>query len=234
MKKKLVLVLLLATLIAGGAFAQFNLSAGLGGNFSASFLNYAWTKDGKDALKLSDTPTNVIDQNLVGAGFFGYFDATYVMVSLGFSFYDLRYANADTQREATYGGNVTFSLTTFDIGVLGKYPIPIGSASIFPMLGGDFKIATAYTAKIWGIRLNYADDYKIGEYFSTVWLKFGVGADIPLGDKLYIRPMFLYGFGTVPKYLKKYVLDDINEDKKLADIIHHGFDIKVAVGWKFL
>ena len=232
MKKKLVLVLLLATLIAGGAFAQFSMSAGIGGAFSANFLNFAWTKDAKDALKAADLPTNFMDQSLIGAGFFGYFDATYVMVSLGLSFYDHRYTNADSQKDNSANGNITYSLSTFEIGILGKYPIPIGPASIFPMLGGDFKIATGYTKKIWGIRFNYADDYKIAEYWSSVWLKFGVGADIPLGDKLYIRPMFLYGFGTLPKLFKE-LQDAANESKKMVDIIHHGFDIKVAVGWKF-
>jgi len=230
MNKKVVLVLLLATLIAGGAFAQFSMSAGLGGTFSADFMGYALTQDGKDALKAINRDTNYFNENHIGGSFFAYFDATYVMVSLGMGFYDLSYANKDYLTD-TYGTNdIKQSFSTFDIGILGKYPIPLGAATLFPMLGVDFKIAVSFTAESGGIKVSTSED--IAEYYSSVWFKLGVGADIPLGEKLYLRPMFLYGFGTLPK-ANKELLDYYNDPTKMADGIYHGLDVTIAVGYKF-
>jgi hypothetical protein len=242
MQKKLVLLLLMATLLAGGVFAQVNLSAGFGGTFTADFMNLAWTKDGKDYLDLySDyVKKDSYDQNLVGGGFYAYFDATYAMLSLGMSFYDIKYANADTQKSVSLDGKVQRSLTTFDIGLYGKFPISLGAATLFPMLGVDAKIAVAQDTINDGKKYAYDSeemkysnkDKPLAEYWSTVWFKFGVGGDIPLGEKLYLRPMFLYGFGTVPK-VQKDQLDEMNKVTKMADAIVHGLDIKVAVGFKF-
>jgi hypothetical protein len=75
---------------------------------------------------------------------------------------------------------------------------------------------------------------------TTIWGKIGFGADIPINDKLYVRPMFLYGIGTNSKDQKDYK-DALmkhyyfrgNGDKYVNGIINHGFDIKVAVGYKF-
>lgn len=234
MRKKLVLALLMTALLAGGAFAQFSMSAGLGGTFTADFRNYAWTKDGKDALAFAGIDTNIYDGNFIGGGFFAYFDATYVMASLGMGFYSLTNANKDVQK-AFDDAKTKRSLTTFDISVLGKYPIPLGPATLFPLLGVDFKIALAWDMTVDKTKFTFGDMYingSIGDYFSSVWFKLGFGADIPLGEKLYLRPMFLYGIGTIPTKIKEE-LDDMNRGTKMADLISHGLDVKLAVGYKF-
>jgi len=122
------------------------------------------------------------------------------------------------------------SLTTFDIGVLGKYPIPLGAVTLFPMLGVDIKIGTACKFNVGGVTIDFKEDLggSVAEYWTTVWFKLGVGADIPLGQKLYLRPMVTYGFGTLPKYYKEEILDTLD-----AKGIFHGLDVKVAVGYKF-
>jgi hypothetical protein len=240
MQKKLVLLLLMATLLAGGVFAQINISAGFGGTFSADFTRHNLTKDGKDLNLPSEALSTFkfyFDQNITGGGFYAYFDASYAMLSLGMSFYDISPADSDLNK-AQKDAKITSSLTTFDIGLYGKFPISLGAATLFPMLGVDAKIAVAQDTITDGTKISWGVDYRkddsLAEYWSTVWFKFGVGGDIPLGDKLYLRPMFLYGIGTVPKSLQE-TLDTFNDlaDKKLADIIVHGLDIKLAVGFKF-
>jgi hypothetical protein len=237
--KKLVLALLMAATLAGGVFAvDFSMSAGLGGTFAAGFQNYAWTDDGKkvvDSGVFGSKDTNVNDQNQIGGGFFAYFDATYAMLSLGMDFYDLSPANKDAKK-ALDKAKTTYTLSTFDISLLGKYPIALGAASLFPMLGVDFKIAVSHDMTVNGKKYTFGKDYNkndnIGDYFTSVWLKFGAGADIPLGQKLYLRPMFLYGFGSLPKETKDS-MDAMNKGKKMADIVLHGLEVKVAVGYKF-
>lgn len=258
--KKLVLVLLLATVLAGGVFAQSGISAGIGGTFTADFVNLAWTKNGRDVVQAAAPhfPEDYFNQYIVGGAFFAYVDATYVMFSLGMGFYNISPANK-ALKSLFDDEKIRQILTTFDLSLYGKYPISLGPATIFPMLGIDCKFALAKDIKVNGTKYAYGsingttfsndvvggfddgfiswannDEGTVGEYWTTLWVKFGVGGDIPIGDKFYVRPMILYGFGTVPKALKE-TLDGMGwtSPLKIADIILHGADVKVAFGIKF-
>jgi len=232
MKKKLVLVLLMATVLAGGAFAQVSLSAGLGGTFSANFMNANWTSDGRDALNSAGWKTDMLNRNITGGGFFAYFDITYVMFSLGMNFYDVTDTNSDL-RQAANAAKAKETLTTFDIGVLGKYPFAVGGGYFFPLLGVEAKIAVADDYTVNGEKQDTTGrDGSVSDWWSSVFFKFGIGGDIPLGDKLYLRPIFLYGISTLPTKVKS-TQDEMNRDKKMADIIYSGLDLKLAFGFKF-
>jgi len=230
MRKKLVLALLMATLIAGGAFAQFTISAGLGGAFSADFISLVWPQDNDAASDLLDHlggQKDLYDMNIIGGGFYAYFDATYVMLSLGMGYKDIKYMNANT-REAM--GDMKMSLTTFDISLYGKYPVPVGKVTTFPLLGVELRIAVA-----WDIDGEKVSGYPgtMGKNWNTIWFKFGFGVDIPLSGKLYLRPMFLYGFGTVPKFYQDLLDGSLNAGRKLADAVVQGIDVKLAIGYRF-
>ena len=235
MAKRFFLALLVVTMAAGGAFAQISLSAGLGGTFTADFYNLNWTKDGKDMLDAFDVPKDIYDTNNVGGGFFAYFDATYVMVSLGMNFFDVSPANKDSKKEKD-DWKIKDSLTEFDIGLYGKYPFDLGGITLFPMLGVDFKIVLAQDTTVDGEKFKYTNDEgeevsPVGD-LSSVWFKAGVGLDIPLGEKLYLRPMFLYGLGLNNKS-QNDMEKSLNEGTKLGSYINHGLDVKLALGFKF-
>jgi len=233
MRKKLVLALLMTALLAGGAFAQ--ISAGIGGTLTADFMNYVWTSDGENILDTLKIDKDSSNQNFIGNGFFAYLDTTYAMASLGMGFYTISPANADLKK-AQDDAKITNSLTTFDISLYGKYPISLGIATLFPMLGVDYKIAVAQDYTVDGEKSTWKDrnkDDSVGDYWNSLWFKVGAGADIPLGKKLYIRPMFLYGLGTLPKSAQES-MDAMNILVKTVDnIIYHGLDLKLAVGYKF-
>jgi hypothetical protein len=230
MRKKLVLVLLLATMFAGGAFAQSKyLSVGFGGTFTADFITYDWTREGENYLNSNKLAGGELNRNLIGPGFFTYFDVVYLMLSLGMDYYYMIPANSDTKK-AMHGMSMSF--TTFDITVLSKYPFSVGAVTLFPMLGMDIKLAIAQETRV-GSLYTYKGPLASGNY-SSFWYKLGIGADIPLGDKLYLRPMFLYGIGL------GFTGDDLpnieivdGKYTKMANIIFHGLDIKLAVGFKF-
>jgi hypothetical protein len=229
MKKKVVLALLLATLLAGGAFAQF--SAGFGGTFTADFTTYSYTSDTKDFMNAFNVPLDMLNSNIVGGGFFAYFDAVYIMGSLGTGFHDITPANSDLKK-AMESIKQKMSLTTFEIELFGKYPIALGGISIFPMLGVDIKLALAYDMTLDGEKISYTDneDNKLSD-LTTVWGKFGIGADIPLGGKMYLRPILLYGIGTNDK-VQKETLDAPGSSNVLKAIVNHGLDVKIALGFK--
>ena len=235
MAKRIILALLVLTLAAGGAFAQ--LSAGIGGTFTADFGSIAWTKDGLDAV---GDNKDIYDQNIIGGGFFAYFDATYVMLSLGLNFYDISPANKDAKK-AQDDAKYSVSLTEFNIGVYGKYPIDLGGLTLFPIVGADIKLALAQDTTVDGKKQDQQDPFytnsdgdklDVTGALSSVWFKAGVGFDIPLSDSIYLRPMFLYGIGLLDKTQTDFQ-KMLDEGTKMGSIINHGLDIKLALGFKF-
>ncbi|MDR0301841.1 MAG: leucine-rich repeat domain-containing protein [Treponema sp.] len=161
------------------------ISAGIGGTFTADFS---------------------YDPNLRGGGFFAYFDAIYAMLSLGTDFY---------RRDSYMRDGYLVSLTTFEIELFGKFLFDLGGISIFPLVGIDIKLALAAEAMEEVNYYYYDYGYRVipinPSGYSTVWATLGVGADIPLGDKVYFRPILLYGGN--------------------AESRCHGLDMKVALGF---
>ena len=236
MDKRIFLALLVVTLAAGGVFAEVQLSAGLGGSFTADFQNYRYTSDGKDMLDARGLDKDINNMNRIGGGFFAYFDASYVMASLGMTFYNFTPANKDEKKDWK-DDNYKISDTEFNIGVYGKYPIEMGKMVLFPILGADIKLALGRTYNADGEKSKYTDDE--GEevsplkHLTTVYFRGGVGLDIPLGEKMYLRPIFLYGIGTKSNDQKEDEDGAWNKDPKLMSYINHGLDIKLALGFKF-
>jgi len=232
--KKVVVALLMAAIVTGGAFA-IDLSAGIGGAFSGIFQTYNWTDDGKDFLDAFDIEKDAFNQNNIGGGFFAYFDASYVMLSFGMSFFDNSPANKDAKKWMD-DNKIKNSATFIDIGLYGKFPIDLDGLTLFPMLGGEVKLPIAMATTVDGEKFKYTNDD--GDEVSpmpdhtTLWLKVGVGADIPLSEQMYLRFMGLYGIGTLGK-LTQEAMDEDNKDTKFYSILNHGFDLKVAIGFKF-
>ena len=227
--KKLVLVLVM---IGCGAalFAQgIGLSAGLGGNFAAQFMTFAPTQDAKDAgYKAEDD-----NGHLIGGGIYAFFDATYVEANVGLMFGN---ANADKEPDSPSSSS-SYSdkgndVTALKLSLFGKYPIDLGGFTLFPMVGIDGQINLG--GKYYGedVPDDFKDfaGYEFNELFSYFWIKAGVGVDIPLSDKLYLRPEFLYGIRFNTDQEKDY----LDRDPKMADTIAgHGLDVRLALGFKF-
>jgi opacity protein-like surface antigen len=116
MAKKVLLVIVLAVIAAGGAFA-IDMSAG-GGAFYAS--------DFGGGVQLTEIPWDAI-------GIYGFFDAAYaeVSASLGFGSGTVEFL----------GNNVgLFSFTSLNFGLLGKYPFYINDKiTLFPAVGIEYQ-----------------------------------------------------------------------------------------------
>ena len=98
-----------------------------------------------------------------GTGLFGFLGFHYVEINAGFSMYF----------------DDTFTLQTIQIGIYGKYPIPIGDRLVlFPTVGGDY-------------------EFFIGEAASegVIWLRGGVGIDLFFTERFFLRSHLLAGYG---------------------------------------
>ena len=218
-KKGLLVLILAATFAAGSAFAQVQLSAGLGGNFAVHFSRMT--------LDVPWASVDPIDSTAMGGGFFGFFDATYAEASVGMGF-----ANSKQQENTLLGipkDEKGTDLTYLSLALFGKYPIDLGGFTLFPMLGvqGEILVNAAYD----GNKIKNEDGLYSNN--SQLWFKLGVGADINITESLYLRPTFLYGL-RLPTASENDTIDMYKSaGAKDASAIGHGLDVRLAVGYRF-
>jgi len=229
MKKKLLILVVLAMVVAGGAFAapEFKLSAGGGAFFGSDFGG------GFKASMMGESMS--VETPYFGGGVYGFFDLTYAELSIGY-FMGQGKMKAKGMSDDGDDSSETSKLQSLNFGVLLKYPFQISEKfTIFPLLGIDYQ--SVLSAKIDGKDI---DEYTEGEFkakdFSALWFKFGAGADLSLTDQIYLRLNLLYGIRTENKFEKDMkdrlaILSLLGG--KTETILGHGLTAKVAVGFKF-
>ena len=154
--KKLIAVLVVAFVAMSATFA-IDMSAGGGLVFGSSTTKTEY--DLGYGLSVDDSESN----SLYGA--FGFFDATYVQVSIG-------YVKVNSDNET---GSVVFD-------VLGKYPFDIGTKfKLFPLAGIGYQKC---------ISIDTGDEADASHFV----LKGGVGGDFAFTEKLYARATGLFGY----------------------------------------
>ena len=208
MRKKMVLALLMAALLAGGVFAQnFSLSAGGGISFAPTFSEAKHDGKNFDAYKKSgfDLGINV------------FFDATYAEVNIGLLFGSQKRADDDK----------IFNTTTLLLGLVGKYPFSLNNKFVlFPFVGIDYSINLS--ARLNGAEIEDNDYFKKADEFNALSILFGVGADFRLTYALYLRAEA--GYGIV---LNTRAQDDnVSDDSKLV-YFNGKIPIKLALGYRF-
>lgn len=87
------------------------------------------------------------------------------------------------------GESVDVSYLT--LGLFVKYPINLDSLNLFPMLG--IKLDNGLSMKYDGENV-YGNSSERADFMNRFRIKFGLGANFNIADKLYLRPSFLYGF----------------------------------------
>jgi hypothetical protein len=185
--------LVLAIIVTGSAFA-IDTSIGFGGNF---FWN-------------SDPYAIETFMNTYGGGLFAFFDTTYIEASIGMVFGSI---GEDGSAMAAYDG-LTVSCLTFSLYF--KYPLRlgfIGNVDIFPLIG------IQYDFGIIGMD-NFSDTIDL---LNKLWIKFGMGADINLTDKMYLRPSAFWGLNFGSKTLSEFTPPRHG---------HDGLDIRLALGFR--
>jgi opacity protein-like surface antigen len=207
MMKKMIALGVCLVVMSTAAFAQVKLSAGAGGLFQAL---WSTTKSGDSSETESTT----------GGGFFGFFDATYAEVDLGLVFDSVDIMGSK------------MSLTSFTLGLVGKYPIALGeSLTVFPLAGFDYNIFLSgksgeQTISRSDLSDAFGDDY-IGT-FDVFNIVIGGGVDYSITPNLFIRGEVRWGF-KLPSKLEQDMLDASSD----LSIFTHGPKISLAVGYAF-
>jgi hypothetical protein len=119
----------------------------------------------------------------------------------------------------------SLSLSFLTLGLFGKYPIAVGGATVFPMLGVQMDMNLSATYEGNDI---FEDSSDLADAFNRLWVKLGIGADISLSDSVFIRPALLYGINFGSKFIRdlKSEMDDMSS-------FHHGLDLRLAIGFRF-
>jgi hypothetical protein len=220
--KKRMLLLVLAAVVAGGAFAlpEFKLSAGAGGYFTSDFGG------GAEASFMGYTMS--IKTPYAGGGGFAFFDATYAELSLGV------FGGGGTMKaDMGYSMEMDMSFTGLDIGLLGKYPFTISEKlSVFPLLGITYRVVLSAEDEDGNEYEGIVTSGKPGD-FSALWFKFGGGLDFSFTDHVFLRGEALYGLrlaNDAENDIADYV-SALGVDSKT--LLGHGLEVKLAVGYRF-
>jgi len=225
MKKKLVLVLLLATLLVGGAFAQTGfLSAGGGISITPSF---GTTKTEINILGTSTSTTTTTTG--FDFGIHGFFDVKYAEISLGLLF---------GSQKGT-GDEKAIDTTTLNLGLVGKYPFSINDSVVFfPFAGIDYNINLS--ARYDGEEIKDEGGFKKADMFDALSILLGIGFDFNITESIFIRADAAYGIVLNSKAENDMVnnIKDMNsllgEDSEAKVTVSKGkIPIKLLVGFRF-
>lgn len=126
-----------------------------------------------------------------------------------FGFFDATYVQASL---GYHSGDDTSYL---DMSVLGKYPFAIGKCSIFPMAGLGYMCAVKTDS-----------DVSKGD-LSQFYVKGGLGGDIAITKKLFIRPTVLFDY-----YFNNKNEKDLEDDWD-ATVTSYGYELSAALGYNF-
>jgi hypothetical protein len=223
--KECFLVLILITVIVGGAFAQSesNISMGVGGLFTSDFGGGAEASvSGFGTISDFKTP-------YAGGGGFVFLDAYYLELSI--SFFSVSGTWDDKEYITGTSAKYKVSSTGMDVGFWGKYPIVINNQfTLFPILGINYR--AFHSVKIDGEKNNAPDD------ISAIWFKLGAGLDFSFTKKIFLRAGFLYGIriknqledDLVDMYTSFGIANRIRVDAE--SLLGHGLDVKLAIGYK--
>jgi len=178
MKRGFILVLFLAA--TAFAFAQ---SVSIGGGVSyGPFIQTISASDSTSLIKYSMTRPIL--------GFHAFVDATYIQFDVGYgtcSSQTLK-VEATGYEPSSFEYNDNFSW--LDVSLVGKYPTKMGSLTVFPFAGIEYLYNLSATDSSGAdLKPSYWDQ----NWLDAFLLKLGVGADIPLSGKLYLRPELFGG-----------------------------------------
>ncbi|MCL2092757.1 MAG: outer membrane beta-barrel protein [Treponema sp.] len=218
--KKVFSILLLLALVSAGAFAQdFALSAGGGALLDYSSNN--GMKSGSEYMGMS----------IFGIGGYGFLDATYAVLDVSFAYGSLTNVEKPTavpsdQKDAGSQMVLGFSL-------MGKYPVDMGFATIFPLVGINYNFVLSQKDK---------DGNKFSDEPGNLWkesdlsqfgILAGVGGDFDISDSLYFRAQALFHLRFPSKYMKDMASLFKLLDSNISATYGMGPRIQLGVGYRF-
>ncbi|MCL1992755.1 MAG: hypothetical protein FWG66_07395 [Spirochaetes bacterium] len=234
MAKKILLGLVMAAFVVGGAFAQNPITFGVGTFFTSDFgggFEHSITDDA------DLTTTTIIRSPNSGFGGLVFVDALFASMSVGFFTTSgawertLSVDDGTDVLEERWDGNT--NLTGLKISLMGKLPIAISeSVTIFPMIGFSYRAVLA-ASTLW-IELDDDREEVDREHqlhanpgdFSALWFRFGLGMDFNVSERTFLRGTFTYGMRFRNDFERHAIGDGA------SGRIGHGVDVMLGLGFR--
>jgi len=215
--KRCVMVALCLGILASGAFA---LDRAIGGGilFNAGFSNME--QSGSESYYgYNYTWKQEVEMTRTGFGGFAFFGlGRFVEFNLGFMYKEpqeikWKYSDSDGYSDSgTEGATWLEGTGALQLGIYGKYPIPISDRFVFFPTGGvDLELSLS------------SEEGSTGwKWWHDIWIRAGVGLDVFITERLFIRGHAIYGI-AIP----------VGGEEDLGLTIGHGLLIKLGLGWMF-
>jgi hypothetical protein len=140
----------------------------------------------------------------------------YLALSVGL---DLRYLEVGASfgtrtsgtRNTVYNGvssgdsNITDEESFIGLSAYGKFPISLGSLSVFPMLGAEYLLTTSLATADGTDFLDSLNAFGESLYLGRLFVEAGLGLDFNMGSKLFARGIALYGIKIPSSYDDTYI-----------------------------
>lgn len=220
LKKKLISLCVVASLIGSALFAA---EPTFGGLVSLSGIS--------DTLDYSnETYSYSAKESLMDFKVSGFADLTYVQLQIGYERIVSGEIEIQNSMSGTATGTFNGNFTYLTLGAFGKYPVVVGSLTVFPLLGLEYKLnLVAEDAD--GKDLKEDITSKQESNLNELWIKAGAGADFKISAKVYVRPSILLGYRFLSELEQDMIADfgDMGMDTTVTAL---GADFNLAVGFK--
>jgi len=185
----------------------------------------------------TDTPTERIEMPYTGIGGHIYFDAKYALAAVSFDAGSKKWSSGNVGRPENLPDMQRMSVTA---GLFAKYPLTLGESqkiTLFPLAGGEYEMAlSAKLVRANGTEYNFhgEDGRPKANDLSALWVKAGVGADISLNHRIYVRAEGTYGMRDANKFEKDMAKAEKEERGYSAEAkVGAGMFLKIGAGFRF-
>ena len=191
-----------AVLVVAAAFA-FGQGISIGGGIS---YGSEWMTAGGSGSIMGMSVSGSTTVSMPELGFHGFVDTKYVQVGLGYILNSSQSISASGDFTVTGPSSASDKLSWLDIEVDGKYPIPLGGFTIFPIVGAEYLLNLTYTDSSGNdLKASLPSTYK--NQFDALMIKVGVGGDFSIGERFYVRPEISMGYKLIKS---QYDTDQVN------------------------
>jgi len=209
--KKTIAVLVLLVILAAGVSAQIGMGGGLLVDLSAN-----------NGIKFN---SDYAKSMIITYGAFVFFDLKYIEPAVGFRYGTFIAEDGISSVEPLDTGNGV----QFDLSLVAKLPLKLGFLTFYPLLGANYNIVVSYKYE-GGVSFTGPNGESPAEMLSQLGFMAGLGLDIALGKKLFLKTEAIFGLRLPAKFWQNQIKDTMDDLKASFGI---GPVIRVGLGYKF-